>query len=1101
MTTLRLAALLALAAAAAMPAPEPASVPHPPVPVRFTLKEPGFVTLVIEDANGRRVRNLVSETRFPAGPNTAWWDGTDDLARDPDAARHGVYSIPERPVSPGRYRVRGLVRSALHLRYEFSVYNGGTPAWETADGKGGWLTNHTPPQSALFVPGDRAPGGKPLVLLGSFVSEGGSGLAWVDLTGRKVGGRGWVGGNWTAAPFLCADGGGRRNTGVYAYVGSPWSSSDDPNQAKPKMGEIRITGLTAGGDKPILKWRFEPRLPGGAQPGGDADWGAQMGGIACHDGLMAVSLTQLNQILLVDAREGKVIGQCGGGGIISPRGLAFDAQGRLLALCGGRLLRFSDIGAQGLGTEEVISQGLDEPWGIALDASGLVYITQRGSSHQVVVLSPEGKPLRTIGRSGRPRVGPYDPLHMNNPAGVAVDATGCVWVTECDYSPKRVSVWTPDGKVKRAFYGPGQYGGGGTLDPSDPSRFVYTGMEFQLDWRKGADTPRTVLFRPAADELGVPDGYGCGGSPETPITYHGRRYLTNCYTSNPTNGAAIAMVWQVQGGVARPVAALGRAGDWSLLKAEPFRSRWPMGVDPAGDASRNACLFAWSDLDGDARMQPAEVSLRKAATGGVTVMSDLSFVVARVDDRAMRFAPHRFTASGAPLYDITAGETLVAGANGPPSSGGDQAMAAPNGWTVLTNAPKPFAAEGVGGALRGKAMWSYPSLWPGLHASHEAPAPERPGQIIGSTRLLGGFVTPRTGDAGPLWAINGNMGNMYLFTADGLFVATLFRDQRQGTLWNMPVASRGMWLDGLTLHDENFWPSISQIPDGRIYLVDGVRTSIVRVDGLETIRRIAPAPLVVTAASLREAAAWRLRAEADRQRQRGSETLRVALADGGPDWAKAEWVTIDKRGVAAYFDSNSKPYDVQAALALSGDTLYAAFRTGDRELLRNSGALPNAIFRTGGCLDLMIGADPTADPQRARPVAGDARLLVSVVGDKTAAWLYRAVVLGTREPVPFSSPWRTVTLDRVEDVSGRVTLSADGKGGYVVAAPLEMLGIKPAPGMRIKGDIGILRGNGRETVQRVYWRNKATGITSDIPSEAELTPSLWGVLEFGETGR
>jgi hypothetical protein len=39
--------------------------------------------------------------------------------------------------------------------------------------------------------------------------------------------------------------------------------------------------------------------------------------------------------------------------------------------------------------------------------------------------------------------------------------------------------------------------------------------------------------------------------------------------------------------------------------------------------------------------------------------------------------------------------------------------------------------------------------------------------------------------------------------------------------------------------------------------------------------------------------------------------------------------------------------------------------------------------------------------------------------------------------------------------------------------------------------IGLLRGNGFQTLQRVYWSNKATGITADVPSEAELTPQLW----------
>ena len=66
------------------------------------------MTLVIEEAaTGRRVRNLVSETHFDAGEQTAWWDGLDDLGRDLDAARHGIYAVPGALVPPGRYRVRG----------------------------------------------------------------------------------------------------------------------------------------------------------------------------------------------------------------------------------------------------------------------------------------------------------------------------------------------------------------------------------------------------------------------------------------------------------------------------------------------------------------------------------------------------------------------------------------------------------------------------------------------------------------------------------------------------------------------------------------------------------------------------------------------------------------------------------------------------------------------------------------------------------------------------------------------------------------------------------------------------------------------------------
>ena len=41
----------------------------------------------------------------------------------------------------------------------------------------------------------------------------------------------------------------------------------------------------------------------------------------------------------------------------------------------------------------------------------------------------------------------------------------------------------------------------------------------------------------------------------------------------------------------------------------------------------------------------------------------------------------------------------------------------------------------------------------------------------------------------------------------------------------MPKAERGMLLNDVTLHDENFFPTIAQTSDGQIYLVDGARTS------------------------------------------------------------------------------------------------------------------------------------------------------------------------------------------------------------------------------------------------------------------------------------
>ena len=119
------------------------------------------------------------------------------------------------------------------------------------------------------------------------------------------------------------------------------------------------------------------------------------------------------------------------------------------------------------------------------------------------------------------------------------------------------------------------------------------------------------------------------------------------------------------------------------------------------------------------------------------------------------------------------------------------------------------------------------------------------------------------------------------------------------------------------------------------------------------------------------------------------------------------------------------------------------------------------------------------------------------VQGKPVAMLYRAVVPGTTAPVPFSSPWRTITIDRVEEISDVVALSADGRGNYEFSVPLKTLGLAPAPGLTIKADLGILCGTAGKTTERLYWHNKATGLTADLPGEAKLSPALWGKWRFG----
>ncbi len=1066
----------------------------PPIPIKFTLPAPGLVTLVIEDAQNHRVRNLVSETPFPAGENTAWWDGSDDLLRDPAAAGHGVYNIPTRPVAPGSYKVRGLWRKPVSLHYEMSVYNAGKPAWETADKTGCWMTNHTPPTSMAFVPGARTTDGKPLIFMGAQVAEGGHGLQWLREDFTKVGGQGWIGGNWTGAPTITVDTGSAAIAEHLCDVGSVWE------------GELRLTAKTTKlEDKPVFKGKLgdEPKNwkpSDGAKPAAlvGFDGGERifvLGGIAARDGLLVGSLVRQNELFFVDAKAGTMSGRAP---VDDPRGVAFDAQGRLLVLSGTKLLRFAAAKPELGKAETIIASGLEDPRHVATDAAGNFSISDRGASHQVKVFSPAGKLLRAIGKPGAPAVGLYDPLHLNNPNGLALDSQGRLWVAEADNAPRRVSVWSPKGELERAFYGPTEYGGGGVLDSQDATRFFYKGLEFALDWKAGTNTLTRIFYRP--DPL--LEAHSSHFSPDTPLypeAQKGQRYFTSCYTHNPTGGDNIAFVWKDTAKSAQLVSALGSAHSWDVLRGPEFRALWPEGTKPEEENPKpeRHATFVWSDANGDARPQTDEVRFIKTPSRGVTVMNDLAFVVARHGDKAVRFAP-TFGQNGAPTYDLAKAEVLGPAGGTPPSSGGDQALADKD-WTLTTNAPAPFSPYGLGASFRGEPRWSYPSAWPGLHASHEAAVPDRPGMVVGHTRLLGGWVRP-PGEGGAMFCVNGNMGNMYVFTADGLFVATLFNDIRLRSNWAAPVAVRDMDVTDVSLHDENFWPSITQVPDGRVFLVDGGRTSLVRVDGLDTIKRLSEQTINVTAADLDRARDWFARAETARQKARGSGVLTVPVRAAAPtvdgrldDWpGTTEWAAIDRRGIKANFNSNSKPYDVSAAVCVSGDRLFAAWRTTEKDLLNNSGETPNALFKTGGCLDLMLGTAASAAPDRGAPVPGDQRLLITLVKGQPRALLYRAKVPGTAQPVAFSSPWRTINLDVVEDVTAQIAFATDKGGNFEAAIPLSLLHWQPKPGDTFRADLGILRGSNGQTTQRVYWANKATAITADVPSEAELTPRLWG---------
>jgi sugar lactone lactonase YvrE len=1049
------------------------------IPISVDLPKSGYVTLVIEDARGNRVRNLISETLLPAGKNTILWDGYNEGRRAEGDDDVWMRDLIRQRVPPGVYTVRGLIHDRLSLRYEFSVNSPGTPPWKTKDGSGGWLADHSPAADILYLPqGTPAPNSKGIArfLVCSSSAETGEEFVWLDADGRRLYGTntGFWGGT-----HLARDPGQHAIAGNVAYVFMSGERDPDNNN-------IEVRAFRANGDiVSVAKITFPLELKKTVLPA-FKDVAEEYGtdGLAVYNGIAVFSITRQDRLVFADVRTGHMIGEAH---VPAPRSLCFDGQGRLWAICGRQVRRYRPDLAQaqpGAG-ETVVAQGLEAPRGIALDAAGAIYVSDGGRSHQVKVFTPQGHCVRVIGRSGGPQLGRYDEQRMSYPSGMAVDGQGRLWVAEAENAPRRLSLWdAKSGTFVHAIYGPSQYGGGGKLDPADPTRLYMdpawstAGVTWSLDWKAGIAKPAAVYWRKDSPNVdAMPDTV-----PETILRRDGYRYLVDCYNDklryNQDRGVGI---WRLdRDEIARPVAIIGNAADlvngiWGipLRHRDAITTLWK-NLDPT------TVMFVWCDRNGDGIAEPDEIRFRQVPSPrdgrplhdvglGAQVLPDLSFVTTW----GIHIAPPQIDGHGVPQYDLNRLDFVG-------NTARYSERVAAGGWTLYTR----IGVEGLSGSrVDGAHLWSYQTAEGGQPV---------PGLLTEPTRLMGLPITPRQGEAGPLFAHNSDKGGIYLLTMDGLFLQTLGGDARCTPQWRIPAAEarRGMNVDQFTYGEEQFHPTVVQAEkDGKIYFVIGhEHSSIARLDGMETVKRLSPFLVTVGSTSLASLPETRV----ERARKTGRNTLTVhrlaappALNSKPGSWVGADWVTLDDRA--------------SAAVGVSGDTLYAAWRTGDPNALVGGPGDFRYQFKHGGALDLMLGLAEKADPRRSEPAAGDIRLLVTQINGKTRAVLYCAVApdAPAAQAVLFSSPIGQAHFDQVLDVTDRVMLKAGGRGDFEIAVPLSTLGLAlPQSGQELLGDIGLLRGDGAQTTQRLYWNNQETGMVSDVPTEARLRPANWGLWRF-----
>lgn len=125
----------------------------------------------------------------------------------------------------------------------------------------------------------------------------------------------------------------------------------------------------------------------------------------------------------------------------------FDAQGNFLGEWGS----FGDL----LNTNNAPLGTFNEPWGVAVDADGFVYVSDTWN-HRIQKFSAEGNPLKTWGQFG---LAADNPEFLYGPRGLSFDSQGHLFVS--DTGNKRIVIYDTEGRLLGFFgsegYEPGQF--------------------------------------------------------------------------------------------------------------------------------------------------------------------------------------------------------------------------------------------------------------------------------------------------------------------------------------------------------------------------------------------------------------------------------------------------------------------------------------------------------------------------------------------------------------------------------------------------------------------------------------------------------------------
>jgi outer membrane protein assembly factor BamB len=794
--------------------------------------------------------------------------------------------------------------------------------------------------------------------------------------------------------------------------------------------------------------------------------GAGVMGLEVADGRLY--LTQDNAIRVLDAETGK---QLGAVDVTKPGDLEAASDGTIYVLsAGNQVLRLKENG-----TTTVVVRGLKNARGLALDKNGEIYVGVLEPNHQVRVFAQNGKLIRSIGKRGGRELGPWEQNRLHSINGLRVDARGMLWVAEQNDRPKRFSCWdSENGSFVKEFFGPTAYGAlGGAISPEDPLVMVGSGCEWRLDPETGRARCVGLFHR------GGMQNSRFGQGPD------GRLYV------------AVAEGW-IHG--YNPVWIYERvnAGQYKL------RTRFEAISDKTNDKGwligNITGARIWSDANDDQREQPGEIRQYDIALGGWISGWYMSMTQSMIFYGGVyRVAPTGWTVCGAPLYDLSRAKKMPApeDISRRGGMGSQRGCGSVDGKLIVYNGyyGKNHSDFSCYDITSGDLKWTYPNNYVGVHGGHNAPPPQI-GMIRGAYDVVGTGKLPEP--IGDIFVIGTDKGEWHILTGEGYYLSRLFEADPLKIKWP-DKAVPGAVMDNCPpgMGGEDFGGSIIVTKNGDLHLQAGKTAYInVKVIGLDTVRKIKGGELVVKTADIALATGFReklLQASVGTGQYTVKQHSVEFTGNLRKDFSTREPLKFAKNSAA----------QVEAAMAHDHENLYLGWQVGDDTPWINGASDPAQMYAQGDTVDLQIGTDPNADPERNDAVLGDLRLSIGNFQGKPTAVVYRRVAK-QKQPRKFYSGvirdgYEMQNVMVLEDARIRVQVDEKNHRYTVEAAiPLKSLGLSLKSGLELTGDIGVTHGDsaGKDTVLRTYWNNQKTGLIADEVFELKMEPNAWGQFVF-----